>query len=148
MRGWCTGVAFSPRDNCLVSVSEDRSILFWKIKKRKLKRTGQILNAHKSNISSVSFSPSGKYLVTSSNDNTIKIWETKSRKCILTYSGSFKCFCSANFSHDEKNIIATNENGYIYVWDFPTLKGIIDLTREHFKDNPLTPEERRHYYLE
>ena len=36
----------------------------------------------------------------------------------------------------------------IIIWDYPPLEELIKETRERFKDNPLTPEERRKYYLE
>ena len=39
-------------------------------------------------------------------------------------------------------------DGIITIIDFPPLQELIDETRERFKDNPLTPEERRQYYLE
>ena len=43
--------------------------------------------------------------------------------------------------------IASWDNNVI-IWDFPPLQDLINETRERFKDRPLTPEERRQYYLE
>ena len=36
----------------------------------------------------------------------------------------------------------------ISTWPFPSLKELINETRERFKNRPLTPEERRQYFLE
>lgn len=55
---------------------------------------------------------------------------------------------SATFSPDGKRIVSASVDGTIRIWSFPPLQDLIDQTRERFKDCPLTPEERRMYYLE
>ena len=48
-------------------------------------------------------------------------------------------------------LYAKNEEGYyniIKLMEFKPLDKLIKETRERFKDNPLTPEERRDYYIE
>ena len=36
----------------------------------------------------------------------------------------------------------------VCVWDFPSLEKLIEETTKRFKSRPLTPEERRMYYLD
>ena len=55
---------------------------------------------------------------------------------------------SAAFSPDGKKIAFGSTDGTILIWDNPSLQQLIDDARERFKDYPLTPEERRKYYLE
>ena len=54
----------------------------------------------------------------------------------------------AAFTHDSRHIISASLDGTIRLWPFPPLQDLIDQTRERFKDRPLTPEERKMYYLE
>lgn len=55
---------------------------------------------------------------------------------------------SVAFSPDGKLITSASRDRTIRIWYFPPLQELIDQTRERFKDRPLTPEERRMYYLE
>lgn len=41
-----------------------------------------------------------------------------------------------------------SNDGYIYYWKFEPLQDLIDQVKLQFKDNSLTDEERREYYLE
>jgi hypothetical protein len=41
-----------------------------------------------------------------------------------------------------------SNDGYIYYWEFEQLQDLIDQVKLQFKDNSLTDEERREYYLE
>lgn len=54
----------------------------------------------------------------------------------------------AEFSSDGKMIVSASDDNTIRVWPFLDLQQLIDDTREHFADSPLTPEERREYYLD
>lgn len=96
---------------------------------------------------SISFSPDDKKLVTTS-DKTIRVWDTETGielwKVKIPHS---VLFSSAHFSSDGRQIIYISDH-VIYYYDFPPLQELINQTRKRFKDRPLTPEERRMYYLE
>ena len=53
----------------------------------------------------------------------------------------------ASFTPDNNQIISISIDGMILFRDFLPLQELIDQTRERFKDYPLTPEERKRYYL-
>ena len=55
---------------------------------------------------------------------------------------------SFSLSSSGDKIVAGFFDGSIRIWYFPPLQELIDQTRERFKNNPLTEEERRMYYLE
>lgn len=55
---------------------------------------------------------------------------------------------SFSFSSNGERIACGYSDGTVRIWYFPPLQDLIDQTRERFKDRPLTPEERRTYYLE
>lgn len=40
------------------------------------------------------------------------------------------------------------KNGNVFVWEIPSFSTLLKQERERFKDSPLTPDERRIYYLE
>ena len=55
--------------------------------------------------------------------------------------------CAVEFIPDDTGIIYSKDS-VVEILDFPPFQELIDQTRERFKDNPLTPEERKMYYLE
>ena len=107
-----------------------------------------ILKGHTSYVNSVSFSPDGKRIVSGSDDNTIRIWDATTGKELEILEGHTDWVNSVSFSPDGKRIVSGSDDKTIRIWDFPPLQELIDKTREQFKDYPLTPEERRKYYLE
>lgn len=65
-----------------------------------------------------------------------------------TFRGHKDAVNTATFSHDGKYILSASRDNTIKLWEFPTLQEIIEKTRERFKNNPLTKEERIKFYLE
>ena len=98
---------------------------------------------------SVSFSPDGKRIVSASWDKTIRIWDAQTGHQIgQPLEGHIDYVQSASFSPDGKRIVSASWDHTIRIWEFPSLQELIDSVRERFKDYPLTPEERKKYYLE
>ena len=52
------------------------------------------------------------------------------------------------YSPDNQLIAVGSQDGDLRIYRFPPLQELINETRERFKNRPLTPEERRKYYLE
>lgn len=95
----------------------------------------------------VAISPNEKYYAYASGAN-VSVRDIETGKVIKSYEGDYEDVYSVTFTPNGKKIISTYQDGAIRIWDFPPLQDLIDQTRERFKDHPLTPEERRMYYLE
>ena len=142
-----TSASFSPDGKRIVSGSSslDNTIRIWDATTGKELET---LEGHTNGVTSVSFSPDGKRIVSGSRDKTIRIWDATTGKELDTLKGHTSVVASVSFSPDGKRIVSGSWDKTIRIWDFPPLQELIDKTREQFKDYPLTPEERRKYYLE
>ncbi len=136
---------FSPDGRHVVSCSWDHTVKIWDIETGSVIHT---LTGHNDWVMSASYSPDGRYIVSASFDKTIKIWDAESGKEVRTFKGHSEAVRHASFSPDGKHILSASDDRTIRIWEFPPIQDLIDETRERFKDNPLTAEERRMYYLE
>ena len=139
-------VSVSPDGEYVASASADHTVRIWKISSGESVKT---LEGHTGAVFYSSYSPDGKYLV-SAGDMTVRVWETESGKTVQTFTGEEEdgFVLSAAFSADGKRIVSVGECGPVRIWDFPSLEELTRRTKERFKDNPLTPEERKQYYLD
>ena len=136
--------AYSPDGRYIVSASDDYTIRIWDAVTGECKR---VLEGHTEAVNSAAYSPDGREIVSASWDKTIKVWNADDSREVYSYSLPSTC-TDASFSPDGRTIAVACEDGSIYLIDFPPLQELIDQTRERFKNYPLTPEERRQYYLE
>lgn len=105
---------------------------------------------------SLQFSSDGNYLLSLQDENSglyhgsqICLWDTDSGLKLQTTV--FYGYCNnAIFRPDSRQIAVCNSLWWdgVMLFAFPSLQELVDETRERFKENPLTPEERRKYYLE
>lgn len=137
--------SFSPDGRRIVSGSADNTLKLWDYESAKVIRT---MIGHTNGIYHVSFSSDGNYIVSASADKTIRIWDAKTGACVHIIEGHSNAVSFASFTPDGRYIISASQDSTIRKWDFPPLQELIDQTRERFKDRPLTPEERKMYYLE
>ena len=93
----------------------------------------------------IDYSPDGQYMLTGISHETIIIWNVQTEAQVYSIEADF--FNNAYFSDDGKQIVAVTEN-YTRRWDFLPLQYLIDQTRERYKDRPLTPIEKKTYYLD
>lgn len=137
-------IAYSPDGQYLVAAATNDVISLWNAKTGKLWAE---MKGHTKGTNYVAFSPDGKYLVSASEDTTVRIWNVETGVEIITLDqNSGRVFCAA-FSPDGEHVI-TAPDEEIRIWSFPSLQDLIDQIREQFKDCPLTPEERKKYYLD
>lgn len=137
---------FSPDCKHIASASNDKTVKIWDVKTGKEMHT---LKGHSDEVHYASFSPDGKYIISSSQHNLI-IWNVEYEREVLNWTLYAIESVVEFISHlsKELHIFIADANGPIYFIPFPPLQELIDQTRERFKDRPLTPEERRMYYLE
>lgn len=100
---------------------------------------------HNSSVYAYCFSFDGKYVVTTTHDLLVNVWDRESGVCL--FSKKLHQYHDVQFSQNNQHIVLRSNNE-VRIIDFPPLQDLIDQTRERFKDRPLTPEERRMYYLE
>lgn len=137
--GFVFSAVFSPDGTLVLAASEDNTAKVWDSK------TGNELVTlkHQAQNTPVLFSPDNKYIYATSNGNTVSVWNAKNGAELLSVEGY-----AASFSPDCRHIVTASSDKLIRIYDFPPLQELIDQTRERFKDRPLTPEERKMYYLE
>ena len=90
------------------------------------------------------FSTDGKRIILFSDNSTAHVLNVEKEGVSMDLEGAD----IVTFSTDDKHIVSILKDNTIRIWDFPPLQELIDETRERFKDDPLTDEERRMYYLE
>lgn len=103
-----------------------------------------LLGVNEKNLS-VAFSSDDALVVSASNEK-IRIWDVQSGIILKEFShvGDKKF---VRFSPDGKQII-TSDGKRLFVWEYPTLQELINMTRKRFGSRKLTTEERKQYYLE
>ena len=138
-------VAFSPDWQYLVSASDDNTIIVWSVSPNNIVKH---LRGHSNRVKYAAFSPDGRYIVSASDDSTIRIWNVESGKEIVKLEGHLDSVNYASFSPNGNQIISASNDGTIRLWDFPLFQDLIDQIREQFKENPLSQEERKKYYLD
>ena len=139
---YISDIEFSPDDKMIATASWDNTIKLWSTKTGLCVRT---LYGHSNAVTMLRYANHGKWLISTSYDRTIKVWDVISGICLKTIHGDFD---SAEFSDDCSYILASSHYTGVYLLPFPSLRQLIEETRERLKNNPLTPEERQKYYIE
>lgn len=146
-----TSSMFSNDDKLIISSSMDKTIRIWSA------ATGEcirVIEGHTDGVYGVALSPESHngYVASVSRDKTLRVWHIDSGVCIFCtdtgYGYGLDHAESVSFSPDGEKIFTGRNNGPIKEYNFLSIPKLINNTRERFKDNPLTPEERRKYYLE
>ena len=130
-----------------VAVSErDNGITCYSIQGKNV--THVFLSNLSEKANSISFSHDETLLVSTHDDGIVRVWNATSGALINELKGHKGKCLSALFSSNDREIVSSDEKGNVKVWDFLPLQELLDMARKRFQDNPLTPEERRRYYLE
>ena len=161
--GEINSIAVSSGSKTVVSCSEDGVVKIWDCNDSKCLSEERCMNKIsevsidkskiKCNIDTellddiccVDYSPDGQYMLTGISQDTIIIWNVQTGAQVYSIEADF--FNNAYFSDDGKQIVAVTEN-YTRRWDFLPLQYLINQTRERYKDRPLTPIEKKTYYLD
>ncbi|MBQ9187283.1 MAG: WD40 repeat domain-containing protein [Prevotella sp.] len=133
----------SPNGNYIASVAFN-SISIWDVNKKEI--IGRSLIGRNGPGAIISFSPDSKYLF-SSDYSFVKIWDVNTGLLVEQPIGLFGRYYVL-YNPIGKIVMLDDVHNSIWTYDFPSLKDLIEQTRERFKNRQLTPEERRKYYLE
>lgn len=109
-------------DNILASVSEDATVMLWKIPEGGVTSTItepiQILSGHKRNVGSANFNPvATNVLATSSNDFTVKLWDVEQGKNIFTVDGHTDIIQSVDWNYNGSQLASTCKDKKLRVFD-------------------------------
>ncbi len=132
--GWIWSLRFSPDSKYLASAGDDKTIIIWDVKDRKIYKT---LTGHKDTIRSLSFREDG-ILASASDDGDLKLWDIRnieSRECIRTLSPdpneARSRVRSVSFDPKDYRFLASaGDDKIVKIWDITTGKCIQSL-REH-----------------
>lgn len=131
-------------DESIFASMEYRYIKIWDLRQRICIHTiGDGIISYKA----IAVSPNGQFIAIAST-KSVCIWSLKESDYVWNTCTTDKVPTSVQFSSDGRMIVTGFKDGTICIWDFPPFQELIDETHDRFKDYPLTPEERRKYYLE
>lgn len=127
----------------ILSISEDKTIRIWDWHNEKCVTVIEENNVD--NASWITYNYHGDSFISISN-NYIKIWNVSNCECIKTIKIEKG---SAGVWFDGETIISVTHFTYqIHKWYFPTLQKLISETHKRFKDNPLSEEELKQFFIE
>ena len=117
-KGPVTSIVFSKSSACLISGSQDQTVIFWDTVNFQQMR--MMRNCHKDWISALALSDlSPNYLVTGSNDFNLKLWDIDSDKEKTLFTGHTSAVTCLDFS--QGCVVSGDVEGRVKVW---THKGV------------------------
>lgn len=154
-------VTFCQDTKDLVSITEEK-IMIWSTKDGSIIKTIdltheilQVLLPYNFEDIINTFSITNSDVIAATNGLFVGIYDMKKFELIrgfmrdpLIYFRDKKHLEHVSSDANHNKIAGAYKDGTIQIWYNPPLQNLIDQTRERFKDRPLTPEERRMYYLE
>ncbi len=117
-------VAFHPKENVLVSASQDKTARIWNLADGKMTFE---LKGHTGIVDTVAYSPDGKTIATGSEDKSVKLWnptDGKERKSLGTHGASVYAVA---FAPDGKTLASASADNLVKIWDVPGQKELKQL---------------------
>jgi WD40 repeat protein/tRNA A-37 threonylcarbamoyl transferase component Bud32 len=111
------GVAFSPKEEVLASVSRDSTVILWDILTGERLRT---LKGHTSQVYTVAFSPNGEILASGSIDETVILWDAGTGEKLDTLEGHTAWVESVAFSPDGEILASGSNDNTVILWNAHT----------------------------
>ena len=140
-------VLFSPKGGIVATTSPKGEVRIWD------EGTGSpkyVIPAEGGYVYSLAFSPDGDRLVIGTETGTTRIWniEAKEQVDLLDRNQEGICVRLMAFSPDGEQLYVSYDDGTLLVWPCPSLKKLVEDTRERLNTRAFSAEEKRKYYLE
>ena len=134
-------LAFSPDNQTLLGVGDDRVIHLWDVPSGKLK---QQLQGHAATIEQVQFSADSQRVVSASRDRTVRLWQVASGQ-LLTTLYHRDVVSSARFSPDGESVAIASWDGTARILDARTGISQVIMTghRDAVLDAEFSPDATR-----
>jgi WD40 repeat protein len=134
-----TSAAFSPDNQRIVTVSEDRTARLWDTA---TSTERAVFRGHQQAISNAAFSPDGQSIVTASDDDTVRLWRIEpSTGYALEFQGHKEPVTAVEFSPDGNLLVTGSDDATARLWDPAT--GKVRAILQGFADPRLAPYRER-----
>lgn len=109
---WCS---FHPRDNLIVSASDDKRIKLWKFSDTRCWEYDSY-SGHTNNVSSAVFHPKMDVLISNSEDKTVRIWDLNKKVEVDCYTNKELDRFWVVAVHQENFTFACGSDSALYVF--------------------------------
>jgi WD40 repeat protein len=113
------GLAVSPFDDTIATVSQDRSAKVWVI--RGVASCKHTLTGHSDVVLSVAFSSKAPLMITGSKDQTLKMWQHKTGQLLCTLQAHRNTLFEINHHPIERSFVSCSGDGVVCVWDYDNI---------------------------
>ncbi|CAK73366.1 unnamed protein product (macronuclear) [Paramecium tetraurelia] len=125
---WCS---FNPKDNTILSSSDDKKIKVWKYFDTRGYEVDQYCG-HTNNVSCAMFHPFGEYFISNSEDKTLRLWDMKKKvevDCFTNHELDRFWICAV---HQSNNYFAGGSDSALYIFTLFKNRPAIDLVNNNF----------------
>jgi len=110
-------VAYAPDGACLVSASDDSTLIVWDAATGEAMRT---LRGHMSAVNAVAYAPDGARLVSASNDSTLIVWDAATGEALRTLHGHMSAVNAVAYAPDGARLVSASWDETLIMWDAAT----------------------------
>jgi WD40 repeat protein len=113
------GMAVSPLDETIATVSQDKSAKVWAL--RGAASCRHILEGHTDVVVTVTFAPAAQIMFTGSKDQSIRIWQYRTGKPLVTIEVHQNTVFGIDHHPGKNQFVSCSGDGVVCVWEYNAL---------------------------